>query len=85
MQGWILMEHRTEKDYTQAYGWLVGSFYSDIESACRAITDNDLRYPVVSVTYRDDGKAVMIVDKKGRIYGAWIMVMPMREDMPTKW
>lgn len=84
MQGWVVMEHRTELDYINSYGWLTGSFYSDIESVCRAINDDDSRYPVVSVTPRSDGQAYMIVDKKGRIFGAWICIMPMRDDMPTK-
>lgn len=84
MNGWILMQHRNYTDFTQAHGDLMGGFYSDIESACRAITDDWLINDyVVSVEYQNDGEKALITTSKGAFFGAYMVKMPMREDMPT--
>lgn len=85
MQGWVLMSHADESDYSGGFGYLVGDFYSDIESVCRAITNDTTNTTIVSLTYDNGGEKAMIVSNKGMIYGAYLCKMPMREDVPTKW
>lgn len=85
MQGWVLMLHRDVAGYEAAEGLLVGEMQSDIESACRAITDDTPRSKIVSVEYDNGGDKAKIVDNRGNIYGAYLYKMPMREDVPTKW
>lgn len=84
MQGYVLMEHESYADYADAKGWLIGSFYSDIESICRAITDDSVhKRQIVDVQYNNDGEKVLILASDGTLYGAYLCKMPMRSDMPT--
>ncbi len=85
MQGWVLMAHDDYADYVNAHGYLIGKFYSDIESVCRVITDDPwMKTTVVNMEYDNDGEKVLITTDKGGLYGAYLCKMPMRSDMPTK-
>lgn len=85
MNGWVLMAHDDYADWNNAHGYLIGSFYSDIESVCRVITDDRwMKTAIVSVEYENDGEKALITTDKGALYGAYLCKMPMRDDVPTR-
>lgn len=85
MQGWVLMSHKSYEDWCVPRGDLIGSFYSDIESVCREITDDPwVKGHVVNVEYGWNGESALLTTSEGKLFGAFLCKMPMREDMPTK-
>lgn len=85
MQGWIILEHDSFKDFIADKGTLIGSFYSDIESACRALVEDGWiggQSPIVSAEPHNGFEKYKITLANGKIYGAYLCKMPMRADMP---
>ena len=82
LQGWVLMLHHSWSDYGQARGGLVGKFYTDIESVCRALRDD--AYQIINIVPRSDGQSVMIECSKGEIFGAWLCVLETQERAVTE-
>lgn len=86
MELWILMSHQDEGGLSQGWGSLLGGLYSDIESACRAITDECLyKDEIVSVEYLNGGEKAAVRTKNGRVFGVYKDRVPMREHVPMKW
>lgn len=84
MQGWILMIHDSYTEYAAGYGQLVDVF-SDIESVCRGIADDHwLCSKIVDVHYDNDGEKALLTADSGKLFGAYLCKMPMRDDVPTK-